>query len=62
MQTLQPWQEVVNKIDQIESTSDEHRVFINEYIINVSSAEELSEEDKIAVLRAADSCVISSNE
>jgi len=58
MRALQPWQEVVGEIDQIEPTSDGYHLSVGGFSINVSSADGLSEGDKIAVLRTADSHVI----
>ena len=62
MRALQPWQEVVDEVDQIGLTSDRYHLSVGGFSVNVSSAGGLSEGNKIAVLRTADSHVIYSHD
>lgn len=59
---LNPWQEVVGRIDSIESISDGCRIVVDDYTIEIPAEIDASEGDNVSVLRTADSHIISKDD
>ena len=62
MARLNPWQEVVGRIDSIEPISDGYRMVVDGYTVEIPSEIDASEGDKVSVLRTTDSHIISKDE
>lgn len=58
MRPLDPWQEVVGHVRNVDQTEEKCRVEIDGYTINISSDSTLSEDDRIAVLRTESSYLV----